>query len=177
MYAPRVARRYAQTLFELALEKKSLDAAASELKDLQEALSSSKELRQFVRNPVLTKDAKRQILRALFEKRLNALVFNFLLFLVEKRRLNTIEGICEVFDGLYLKHKNIADIEITSAFPMDKAQVEAITKKLQDKFAKEVRSHVSVDPALIGGIKLKTEDMIYDFSFKTQLEKFRQGIV
>jgi F-type H+-transporting ATPase subunit delta len=177
MYAPRVARRYAQTLFELADEKKSLDAVASELKDLQAVLSGSKELRDFVRNPVLTKDFKRQILRSLFEKRLDPFLFNFLLFLVDKRRLNTIQGICEVFDALYLKHKNIADVEITSAFPMDEGQVEAITKKLQDKFRKEVRSHVSVDPALIGGVKLKTEDMIYDFSFKTQLEKFRQGIL
>lgn len=176
MSVTKVAKRYAVAFFELAKEKNVLDEAAEKLGGLKEALSGSSDLRNFVGDPVLTADQKKQVLRSLFDKQLNGFVLDFLFFLVDKRRLNVIEDIIELFHRSYLEHKNITDVEIISAFPMDDQQVEAISQKLQKKFNKEVRPHVKTDAGLIGGFKLKTQDMVYDFSFKTQLERFRQSI-
>ena len=136
MMSSKVAKRYAQALFDFAKEKGALDDIAQEIKDLGTCLSSSVELRNFVRDPVLTQDEKKQIISKLFESKINDFVFNFLLFLVAKRRLNTINEICEAFDRLYLDYKNIAEIQITSAFPIDQTQVDAICHKLRDHFHK-----------------------------------------
>lgn len=176
MALTKVARRYAQALFELAEEKKLLDTVAGELGELTKCLSDSQELRNFISDPVLTPDQKKQVLHSLFDKQLSGFLLNFLLFLVEKRRLNLIAEIAKIFNKSYLEYKNIADVQITSAFPMDQQQIELICQKLQKKFNKDVRSHVTIDAGLIGGFKLKTQDIIYDFSFKTQLERFRQSI-
>jgi F-type H+-transporting ATPase subunit delta len=176
MLSSKVAKRYAQAFFEFAKEKQSLDDVAREIKDFELCLLNSLELRNFVRDPVLTQDQKKQVIRKLFESKLNGLIFNFLLFLVEKRRLNAIREICEAFDRLYLDHKNIAEVQITSAFPVDQKQVDAICQKLRDQFHKEVHSKVFTDPSLIGGMKVKTPEITYDFTFKTQLEKFRQSL-
>jgi F-type H+-transporting ATPase subunit delta len=172
----RVAKRYAQAFFESARESDVLDAVAKEIKTFEALLSNSADLRGFFRDPVLTQDQKKQIIRKLFEKRLNNFIFNFLLFLVEKRRLNMIGEICAAFNRLYLDHKNIAEIKITSAFPVDQKQVDAICQKLHGQFHKEVHPEVVTDPSLIGGIKVKTPEITYDFTFKTQLEKFRQSL-
>jgi F-type H+-transporting ATPase subunit delta len=176
MVATKVAKRYAQALFELADEKKLLDDVARELGELRQCLGVSQELRNFIADPVLTPDQKKQVLRSLFNKQLNEFVLNFLLFLVDKRRLNLIDEIAKIFNKSYLEYKNIADVEIISAFPMDKKQVQSICQKIQAKFKKDVRSHVTTDADLIGGFKLRTQNLIYDFSFKTQLERFRQSI-
>jgi len=177
MFAPRVAKRYAKALFELAQDKNLLEDVSREMHDLQNALSNSSELLEFVVNPILTKEEKKLAIRRLFEKQINPFVFNFLLFLVEKRRLNMLKPICEVFDELYLDYKNIADVQIVSAFAVDPGQSEAILQKLRTKFHKDMRVQVSTDQSLIGGIKLCLQGVVYDFSFKTQLEKFRQSIV
>jgi F-type H+-transporting ATPase subunit delta len=176
MSAPKVAKRYAQALFELAKDQGALDKAAAEINDLRETLTKSPELQGFLKDPVLTKDAKKEILGELFGKRLSPFVFNFLLFLIEKRRLNILGAILEVFDVLYLEHKNVAEVHITSAFPVEQGQVDAICKKLRDQFKKDIRPVVVVDPSLIGGIKVKTPELVYDFSYKTQLDKFRQSL-
>ena len=106
MVVTKVAKRYAQALFELADEKKLLDDVALELGELRQCLGASQELRNFIADPVLTPDQKKQVLRSLFNKS-------------------------------YLEYKNIADVEIISAFPMDKKQVQSICQKIQAKFKKD----------------------------------------
>ena len=176
MSLTKVANRYAKAFFELVKMDRSLEAIAADVKDLRACALHSQELLNFFNNPVLTQDAKKSIIRSLFEKKINKVVLNFLLFLIEKRRLNLTLEICKIFDQLYLDHKNIAEIRIVSAFPVAKAQVDAITKKLSEELHKEVRAVVSQDPALIGGIKVKTPDVTFDFSFSSQLVKFRQSL-
>jgi F-type H+-transporting ATPase subunit delta len=176
MSAPKVAKRYAQALFESAKEQGNIDQTAAEIKDLRDTLSNSRDLQGFVKDPVLTKDAKKKILQELFGKRLSPFVLNFLLFLVEKRRLSIVEGVVEVFDALYLEHKNVAEVHITSAFPVEPSQVDAICNKLKERFKKDIRPVVTVDPSLIGGIKVRTPELVFDFSYKTQLDKFRQSL-
>src|ERR1041385_7770857 len=135
----RIAKRYAQALFDLAQERRILDEVAQQLADLKNCIEKSQELENFLRDPVLTKDQKRKVIQALFDKRLNPLLSQFLLFLVEKRRLNLTEGICEVFDGLYLDYKNIADIKVVTPFPVEQKQLNTLQQAIRDKFRKEVR--------------------------------------
>jgi F-type H+-transporting ATPase subunit delta len=176
MSVTKVAKRYAQALFELAEEKKLLDDVARELGEFTICLGGSQELRNFISDPVLTPDQKKSVIHSLFDKQLNGFLLNFLLFLVDKRRLNLIAETAKIFNRSYLEYKNVIAVEITSAFSMDQEQVESICQKLQKKFNKDVHSHVMIDAGLIGGFKLKTPEIVYDFSFKTQLERFRQSI-
>ena len=176
MFSPRVAKRYAKALFELAIEQKQFEEVAEEIRSIQQSLSSLPELRMFVANPVLSKEAKKQVIQAVFEKKINPLIFNFLLFLIEKKRLNLMSAICEVFDEFYMEYKNIVDLRITSVYPVDDQQLKAIYAKISEKFHKQVRPSVTTDAGLIGGIKLRIQDVVYDFSFKSQLEKFHQSI-
>jgi len=176
MSLTKIANRYAQALFESVKENPSLDAIASDMKSLQAAAQNSPELQSFFKDPVLIQDKKKKVILGLFETKINAVIVNFLFFLVDKRRINVIIEICKIFNQLYLKYKNIAEVQIISAFPIDQDQVDALTKKLSDKFRKEVHTTVTTDSRLIGGLKVKTPDLTFDFSFSTQLSKFRQSL-
>ena len=176
MFSPRVARRYAKAIFELAIEQKQFEEVAEEMRSIQKALFSLPELRMFVANPVLSKEAKKQVVEAIFKKKISPLMFNFLLLLIEKKRLNVLSAICDVFDEFYMEHKNIVDLRITSVYPVDDKQLKAIYAKISERFQKQVRPSVTTDIDLIGGIKLRIQDVVYDFSFKSQLKKFHQSI-
>src|SRR5690349_5091749 len=109
MSSTKIANRYAQAFFDLAQENPAFEVIAAEVKELQATALNSPELRDFFQDPVLTQETKKKIIREMFDKKLHVFVLNFLLFLVEKRRLNFIFDIFKIFNQLYLKHKNVAD--------------------------------------------------------------------
>ena len=66
----------------------------------------------------------------------------------------------------------IIDIKITSARPLTAKLVNEIKKV----FGTKVESVEEVQAELIGGIKIQTEDTIFDASLKKQLQSLKQAL-
>ncbi|MFA6105123.1 MAG: F0F1 ATP synthase subunit delta [Patescibacteria group bacterium] len=69
------------------------------------------------------------------------------------------------------KEAGIVDIEITSAHDLSHKLVEEIKKRFGDK----VEATQMIDAEILGGIKIKTENMIFDGSLRKQLQLLKQS--
>lgn len=176
MIDSKVAKRYAQALFSVAKDGKVMDAVASDLKDLARCITESPELAMFIRNPILKKEERTQLIRNVFEGKIQPLVVTFLLFLVEKNRLNIVGDVIEMFGRLYKEEKQIIDIQIETERDMDPAMLDAIVNKLSQRLNKKIETTVRVVPELLGGFKLNVQGVVYDASLKTQLQKFQESV-
>jgi len=174
---PKIAKRYAQALFELACEQNVVDKIALDMQGIKACLEQSPDLRIFLRNPIFKKEERAVVIRSLFEKRANPLVLTFFLFLIEKARLNMLGEIVAAFDALYLNYKNIANVVVKTASAIEPKQMDALVKKLKERLAKDIQPRVIMDEGLIGGFKIHMDDVVYDCSFKTQLEKFQKSVI
>lgn len=173
----KAAKRYAQALFELAQEQNVLDKTALDMQGIRACLEQSRELRVFLRDPILKKEERATAVRSLFENRVEPLVLTFFLFLIEKTRLNILEEIVAAFGALYLKHKNVVSVVVKTAGAIEPKQMGALVKKLKERFAKDLEPRAIVDEGLIGGFKIQMDDVVYDCSFKTQLAKFQESVI
>jgi F-type H+-transporting ATPase subunit delta len=171
------SKRYAQAIFELGHDTGKLEAVQKDLKAIDELVQTCPELREFLQSPVIPHQKRQEVIAQIFKKQLNALTHHLILLLNEKKRLNCLRGICQEFERMYLEHSGILTVGITSSVMLGNHQVGEITRHLKSKFDMDIKPLTTVDPGLIGGIKIRRGNTIYDYSFRAQLERIRKRII
>ena len=82
-------------------------------------------------------------------------------------------------DMAYLKHHDVLYVTLTSAFPLEKEfvdKVDAATKELLATVNGKTSLWVLEDPSLIGGLKLRIGDTVYDGTVSEELYRFQQNM-
>ena len=82
-------------------------------------------------------------------------------------------------DMCYLQQHKVLYVTLTSAFPLDKALVDKVdqaTKKLLDTVGGKTSLWVLEDPELIGGLRLRIGDTVYDGTVAEQLYHFERDV-
>lgn len=177
MSATKIAKRYAQGLFDLALEQDRLGPVRSDLQVLFRLIDESAEFARFLQDPLVTPERCAGILRELFADKVEPLVYKNILFLVHKRRISYLQGICTAFDDLYNAHKRILPILIIAAKPITDSHKADIATRLHAKFDHTIQSSVRIDASLLGGLKIIIGDQVFDHSLETQLNRFRKNVI
>ncbi len=172
-----VARRYAQALYEIAVDKKSLDALEEELKAVSAVVESERGLQQILFHPQITVSEKRQVLKELFEGRISETTLNFLYLLVDRHREAYLSGIVEEFIILANAARNMVDAKVISAKALSKAQKKELANVLNRLAGKEVNPEYAVDASLIGGLVVRIGDKVIDGSVKYKLEALKTRLM
>jgi F-type H+-transporting ATPase subunit delta len=118
---------------------------------------------------------------SLFEKAvsssMNAILVEVLKVVIENDDTNLIQDISKNFTLLSKKKLNIAFVEVVSSFDMDNNQKDDITNSLSELVNKKINIDFNVDKKLIGGLKIKVDDTLYDSSLQTKLENAKSKLV
>lgn len=173
----KVAGRYARALFELAAEQNNLDAIVADTQGIKASIEYSDDLKAFLANPILKKKEKHSILKAVFEGRVQPLFLNFLMFLVERTRLDILNEIIDEFVAIHLASTGTMNVVIRTERPLDPLLMEQLLAKLRQRSGKKIQAEVIIDPQLLGGFKVQMGDEVYDSSFKSQLRKFQESAI
>ena len=168
-----LAKRYAEAVFELAIETKQVDRIAEDLKLVYKVLDENRELRKIISNPVIDTSKKINILNKLFgeQGKISDISIRFLNLITRKGREIYIMGICQAFENIYLEYKNIVRAELVTAFDPDKEIRETVMAKLKTISNKEVELNEIIDDNIIGGFIVRIEDYQLDASVANQLKK------
>jgi F-type H+-transporting ATPase subunit delta len=101
---------------------------------------------------------------------------NFAQVLIYNRRLEILPEIRDQFEALKLEREGVVDADIASAFPLDDGQVAALVADLERKFKRKVSPRVTVDKALIGGVRIAVGDEVIDGSVRSKLAAMATAI-
>lgn len=172
----RIAQRYAQALFDLSQERSKLAAVHHDLQEISDLVNRSADLKHFLADPVIATEKSQAVLQEIFHGKIDALTFDFLLFLGQKSRLGHLPSICTIFNGLYEQAKGILRIKWTSSVELSTKDVDDLSGYLKKKFNKDVIAEQQVDPGSLGGIKVQAGDTVYDYTLRTQLKKFLETV-
>lgn len=179
MVPGKLTKRYTRALFELADEDKALDRTARDLHQFAQAIEGSEELREVLRNPSVSASAKREVLDAVLKRLLvGRLTHNFIMVLLEKRRVLLVASVAEEFQRLLDGRSGRIRAEVTSATPLGATDLARIRDSLQGALgAKEVTVDAKVDPALIGGIITRIGNIVLDGSVRNRIESMRDHLL
>jgi F-type H+-transporting ATPase subunit delta len=172
-----LAGRYANALFELAQDQKSVDAVSADLASLRRALESSPDLTRLVRSPVFSAQDHARALKAILEKMgANALTAKFVLLLAEKRRLFVLIQIIAAYEHLVAKSRGETEAEVTAARALSDSEISELKSVLKSRLGKEPRLHAKIDPTLLGGLVVKVGSRMIDSSLRTKLDGLRAAM-
>ncbi len=166
-----IARRYAKAIFELALESGTPDLVRDNLTLARDAIARTPEFCAGLLSPEVPRQEKRQLV----EKFISAAAFlpmvaNAIRLLAERQRLQLLPDIAEIYGALLDAHRGVLHCRLTSAEPLDRSDMAAISVKLERRFGQSVVIDAAVDPSLIGGLTAEIAGKTMDSSVRGQLQ-------
>lgn len=170
----KAARRYSKAFLETAIERDILEDAKMDMILIGDLLNSSRELRLFLKSPLVRKEQKKAALDEIFGSKIHELTDNFIDLLTEKNRESLLESITDDFIDLYNLHHGIIEVDVTSAYKLDEKQVTELKSQLESSTGKKVQINRSVNNELIGGIMVRIDDTVIDGSVKFKLNQLKE---
>lgn len=163
-----LARPYAEAAFGLARAANALGPWLQSL-DLLASLSVDPDMQAVVSNPKLQAAAIARFVIDVAGDKLTAEQRNFVTVLVENHRFTVLPEIRDLFNALKDQHEAVSEAHIVSAFTLDDATLAKLTADLEQKLGGKVRAQVSIDPELIGGVRIAVGDQVIDASVRGKL--------
>jgi F-type H+-transporting ATPase subunit delta len=170
------ARRYATAVYQLAQDAQSVDRVGADLRILADALYEDEATKRFYLSPVVDRADKARVLASAFEGRASDLALHTVLLLVRKRREALLPEIARQYDVLERQGRGAEPLTITSAKPLSPQEVQAMTARLEAQYGKKFDVQHSVDPSLIGGVRIGMGDRRIDGSVAGRLEELTRNL-
>ena len=172
----KIARVYANALYEAANEEGRVEEVRRDLGEFVAAVESSAELRQFLVAEEISDARKSEALMELTEGG-DELVRNLLRLLVDKSRESEFLGIYRAYVQLVEEAQGIVHVEVTSAVPLTAPLQEALKAKIESSLHKTVELTLTVDEEILGGLRLRIGDRVADASVRYRLERLREMLI
>jgi F-type H+-transporting ATPase subunit delta len=172
-----LAGRYATALFELARESGRIEAIEASLARIRAALDQSEDFRALTTSPILSRDdARKAVLATAPTLGLDDTTANFLGVLAQNRRLNQLPMVIRLFRTLAARHRGETTAEVTSAHPLDDAQIAQLKSQLKARLGRDVAVELNVDPAILGGLVVRIGSQQIDSSIRTRLNSLAHAM-
>ncbi len=173
MKRSRVAKRYAQALFEAAQDSNVLEPVENDLNLLAAEYEQVKEFKLLIDSPVISNELKQNTFTQLFKERLNNLTFRFISLLIQKNREGQLPAVVTHFNDLLDEHRGIVRGTVKTVVQLQPDQLNILQSQLESRIGKKVKLTQQEDIQLLGGFIVKVQDVVFDASLKQQLNKLR----
>ena len=177
MREPTIARNYAEALLALARRADDIPGWGRMITDVANAVDTDERLHRFLEAPQVSAEQKNAILGRAFQDRVPRHFLRFLQKLVDNRRQMLIPAIAVQYHRLADDVEGRVHAQVTVARPLDDAGTAAITAQLGRSLGKTVVPHVTVNPAILGGLVVRVGDTVMDGSVRRRLSTLRGRLV
>ena len=172
-----VAQRYAGSLFDLALESKSVAQVEKDLGRIEAMILESDDLRRLISSPVFSTEDQLHAISAVAAKAgITGLVGNFLRVVAGNRRLFVLPGMIKAFYLIAAESRGEVAADVTSARELTQAQQTELKATLKSVAGKDVTINVTVDPSILGGLIVKLGSRQIDTSLRTKLSSLKLAL-
>ncbi len=168
---------FANALLEIGQEEGKQKEFLDELLSIKKVMKDNPEFTDVLKYPAIGKQEKTEMLESVFKDQVDPRVMQFLKVLCMHRKAGELADIADEYEQLYDKAQGIERISVYSATPLCSAQIEKLKLKLERQLHHSIRMDVQVDPSLIAGLKIVTEDSILDNTVKGRLDNMKDQLM
>ena len=169
--------RYAQALFELAIERgmvKEYDQAA---KDIHAVLTSDSDLLAVVNHLSIPPHEKMTAMKGIFGNKIPEDFMGIFELVFRRSRQGELLGILSRIGELYKDYIKVGVAKLYSAAELPKNKLNEIKDLLQKKLDKTVEFELHIDPSLIAGFRVEIDGLVFDSSMKSQVASLKKELL
>ena len=168
----KVAEPYAEALLNLAKANDTLKETTNDMNIVSQFLANSSDLKKFLANPVITREAKKNIVKDVLGEQIATNTLKFLMLLIDRNRIALLDGVAQRYLELSYKQESIEVAKVISSISLSAQQQQNLAEKLKTiTGAKQIKLALKVDPNLIGGFTVEIGSQYIDTSIRGQLRK------
>jgi F-type H+-transporting ATPase subunit delta len=167
-------KRYAQAVFEIALESNKLKEWQSNLGKVAQ-LTLDTEFAALAENPKIPFEVKEKLVREILGK-INPMALNLVYLLIAKGKLKDAGQLADEYERLLNDHYGIKSAEVTTAIALDNTEREKLSHHLEAIVGKKVNVKIQVNPNIIGGFIARIDDSLIDGSIRNKLEMLKKSL-
>ena len=167
-------QRYAQAIFELALENQQLEQWDQDLRLAADVLGDD-EFALFLGHADVPQERKISAIESVLSDA-HPLVQNLVSLLVSRGGVAAMRDVQEGYSQLLDEHLGRQRAEVTTAVPLEPAELERITEFVRQLVGREVVLTTRVDENILGGLIVQIGDQLLDGSAASGLERMRQVV-
>jgi len=167
--------KYAKTFFELC---KKIDTISSIQKQLQSIVYLFNKVSAF-RLVLITKRLNHDQKVDIISKSLHSfdpLIIEFLSIIIINNHVNHLLNIISRFNNMAHAHSHMNNIEITTAKKLNEADLQSVSHAISQKLNGSPKINTLVDSNIIGGIKLRVGNNIFDNSISYQINQLKKTL-
>ncbi len=168
-----VAKRYAKSIFELALEKSKLETVYEEANLLVKVFKNDQFSSDFLTNPVLSFSNKKEIFDKVLKDKLDPFTMSVFYFIIKNKRSNLLIQILEEYNLLYRAEKKIMYVDLITAKKASDELKNIIIKRLSQ--SQKILLNEKVDKSILGGVLIKVNDKQFDSTVKNHINKIKSS--
>lgn len=170
-----LARPYAKAVFDAAQDQKATDLWDQALAFVA-AVAADKEVKKILAKPGLSEQRKAELFIDCFEEPLPEALRNFLSILAENKRLALLPAVSELFSLYRADLERTVNLKVSTAFELTAEQQQKLIDALSRKLERKVELETSVDQSLIGGVIVRTGDLVIDASVRGKLARMARAM-
>ena len=171
------AKRYALALYQIVNSSKNIESINSQISGLIHLFENEASLGEVLSSPIIQSIDKEELVKQIFEKKIDGLLMNFILFLINKRRIDLSQNIFTEYQAIIDSKNGKIKSQVVSVVELNKNQLDEIKKFLQKNFSKNIELSNIVDKSLQGGYQIKVGDLIIDQSLRNHVQKLKARLL
>jgi F-type H+-transporting ATPase subunit delta len=171
-----IARVYADAFLN-ALPAGEVDDALEEFRSfVEDVLDKQPEFKRLIQSDTVSREHKLELINRVVAGRASELFTNFLRVLARHDRLNLLPLILAQAAIEHEKRSGKKRVQVISAQPLSEATIEKIRERLASVLAAQPVVESAVDPKLLGGLRIRVGDTVYDGSLRARLKQLRNRV-
>lgn len=174
--AKLVGKRYAEALYEVAIELDKLEEFKKEINAVADVFNKNPRLETIFTHPRITKAEKKDMVDKLFKDRVSNEILNLCYIVVDKRREKYLDDISKSYKDLSNDKLGIVEADAYTAVPMTEDEINKLQQKLSSSFKKTVELNTHIDKDIMGGVLVKVGDKVIDGSVKGKLREIQKEL-
>jgi F-type H+-transporting ATPase subunit delta len=171
-----LARRYATAVFSLAQEGGHVELVGNDLQRLADSIYSDQTTAQFFVAPIFDRYVKERALTAAFDGKVDDVALHTVLLLVRKHRETLLRELIAQYRTLQMQARGQEPLTVTSATPLSAAELRELVERLERIYDKKFDVRASIDPAVIGGVRVSTGDRRIDGTVAGRLDEISREL-
>jgi F-type H+-transporting ATPase subunit delta len=174
MASDPLVRAYAESLFHVARAEEMIDRVEEELTHLNKALDANAELREFLSNPNVSSDGKKDALVQIFGKTVSPVTLHWVNMVMDQGRQRRLPVIIEDFMTLAQEAREKVTAEVITSVPLTEDLAKSLEAELSRVTKKRVFLKPLVDESILGGVIVKLENKVIDGSVRHRLDEIKR---
>ncbi len=167
------AIEYGRALFLLTEEVGSTEGVKEDVTVLIAAIKENPDIIKLLDTPAVSKAERLSVIDKILAP-LDVNLCSLVKMLAEKREAHSLIKVLEAYLSVYDEARGIERVEAITALPLTDEQTKRLTARLEKKTGKTIVITNTVDPKILGGIKLRYMGIQLDGSLKTRLDGFEK---